>query len=376
MVKRKLLIVTDSFLPRWDGVARFLDDFLPGLDKEFEVKVIAPKYRGKEPEYNGVDVNYIQTYDFTISDYSPPKPARTKIKELIEWCDLVFVQTIGLLGGYAILQGRKNKKKVIAYTHSLEWELVSKSISRNILLKKAISKVALDYARYFYRRCDLLIIPGQEFAKKLDEKDIDVPTKVATLGTNINHFKPTKNKSNAKKKLGIDSSKIVIGTVGRIGKEKDLGTLKKAFELVSKKRQDIILMIVGSGNPDEEKKLSGEGIIKPGRLDDVVPYLQAMDIFALPSLTETSSLSTMEAMATGLPCIVTPVGHIPKYVEHGKNGIMFGRGNVEALAVKIEKLICAEDRRAQMGELARESIVKNYSVDKTRKRIIDILKQE
>ena len=104
---KKLLIITDTFLPRWDGVSRFLDNLIPLLSKQFEVTVIAPKYKGIPPEYEHAKIVFIPIHSFSIGDYAPPKRKILTLKKEVDACDIIFTQTIGLLGSYGISYGKK-----------------------------------------------------------------------------------------------------------------------------------------------------------------------------------------------------------------------------------------------------------------------------
>ena len=107
--------------------------------------------------------------------------------------------------------------------------------------------------------------------------------------------------------------------------------------------------------------LRGEGIERFGRSDNISKYLQAMDIFVLPSLTETSSLSTMEAMSCGLVVIATPVGHVQHYIQDGTNGYLFNKKDVRMLSARIEYLIHNQQKFKEIGKEARKTIVQDYS---------------
>jgi glycosyltransferase involved in cell wall biosynthesis len=110
-----------------------------------------------------------------------------------------------------------------------------------------------------------------------------------------------------------------------------------------------------------------------GLKEDVVPYLQAMDIFVLPSLTETSSISTIEAMSTGLPVVVTPVGILKEIIEKEKNGFLFPKGSVDSLVQVLDRLIADENLRKTAGRNARITIKNHFSWVKTSRKIKDIL---
>jgi len=181
------------------------------------------------------------------------------------------------------------------------------------------------------------------------------------------------SKYGAKKTIKIMPNKKIIGFCGRIGREKDLPTLIRAFKKIRIHQKNIVLLIVGTGIEEEVGK--DIHMIVTGAVSNVVPYLQAMDIFVLPSLTETSSLATMEAMSVGLPVVVTPVGMIREYIEDGKNGLIFPRGSASSLYEKLEGLLADEKLRASLGREARRTIKIRYQWIITAKKIRLILEK-
>jgi len=365
---KKLLITTDCFLPRWDGVARFLSELLPSLKNHFDVTVIAPKFQGKFQKIHGVKIIRMPLMRLRFGDIYFSWFNFKEVRKHAEKADIIFNQTIGPIGISSILAASKLKKPVISYVHSIEWELTAKAMKR---FKNEIWHAVRWMARKLYNKCSLLILPSKIVEDILTENKITAKKKVVKLGINTDKFNPPVSKALAKKKLKINPEKIIIGFSGRIGREKDIPTLVNAFRKLEKKNKNVQLLIVGEGI---DEQLKGENIILPGSVNNVNDYLKAMDIFVLPSLTETSSLATMEAMATGLPVIVTPVGSIPEYVVHNKNGLVFSRGDVSALYRYLKRLVHDETLRAKLGNEARKTIIKDHKWSETAKEIINVMK--
>lgn len=369
---KKLLIATDSFLPRWDGIARFLSELIPRLKEEYKITVICPDFGNVSVE--GIEIIKIPLFRFKIGDFTPARFKPGLIKEQCKKVDIIFAQTIGPIGALAIWYGKKNKKPVISYIHSLEWELVAKSVALKGLREIFIYNLIKCIEYILYNKCTLLIAPSLEIAEILSWQKIKTNKTVIHMGVEINKFVPGKNKAEAKIKLGINPEKKVIGFVGRLAKEKDPKTLYRAF-IRLKKKSNILLLIVGSGVRElEELFKNKENIICIGSTNRVLDYLQAMDIYVLPSLTETSSLSTMEAMSCGLAVIVTPVGYVKEYIKEEFNGLFFHKENSYSLSKKIEMLLNDDKLRHKLGINARKTIEEKYSFDKTVEEIKKLLR--
>jgi len=366
-MKKKLLISTDSFLPRWDGVARFLAETIPKLSKTYDITVIAPRFQGTIPKFKGVKIVRMALSGMQFGDYPPAKYDYKKVETYVKESDIIFNQTIGPIGFAAIRAAKKNDVPVVSYIHSIEWELFSKAMKRFVKIVHFSSKL---YARYCYNRCKLLLIPSKDVERTLKQNKIRTDTQVTKLGTDVAKFIPPVDKKKAKRAVGIHPKKTVIGFCGRIGREKDIPTLYNAFRKLRKFHTGLKLLIVGSGfRETEEALMHDKDIMLTGSKDNVVPYLQAMDIYVLPSLTETTSISTLEAMSCGLAVVVTPVGYVKRYVKEGINGLFFPKKNSGILAKKIDMLINSEKLRERLGEAARTMIIDKFNWDKTAKEI-------
>ena len=155
---------------------------------------------------------------------------------------------------------------------------------------------------------------------------------------------------------------------------KDLKTLFRAFIRLRRDFDNIKLLIVGDGVESIcDMFKNKEDVIYAGKQDNVIPYLQASDIYVLPSLTETTSLSTLEAMACGVVPICTHVGLIKHYIKHEVNGMLFKKRHVYMLTKRIEKVLNNPKLAKDMGNNARKTVKEKFNWDKTAKKIKDLL---
>jgi glycosyltransferase involved in cell wall biosynthesis len=339
------------------------------MQHAFDITVLCPRFEGKIDDFPGITVVRLPLLPFNFGDIKFASFKRKIVRQLVSEADIVFNQSIAPVGMMTIKEASKQGVPVTSFIHSVEWELAAKSIK---YLRRASMMIVKRMARGLYNKCSLLMIPGDDITVLMQNNGVQTRTSKVTLGVDVDSFVPAESKELAKRRLKIDPAKTVIGFCGRIAREKSLPTLQAAFDTVHKEHPDTLLLIVGEGLRNELRK--DDNVIITGKVDNVVPYLQAMDIFVLPSLTETSSLSTMEAMACALPVIVTPVGNIPDYVSHEKNGWFFARHDTEDLSRKITYLIEKPELRSKLGVAARMTIERFYRWENTADKIVKLLK--
>jgi len=364
--KKKLLIATDNFLPRWDGIARFLSEIIPRLAAHYEITVIAPDC-GTYEDPNIKLIKIPLTKLFRVGDFRIPSIKISIINEAVRSSNIVFSQTIGPIGYFAIKAAKRYKRPVAAFIHSIEWDLVPKAMD-NALLKKYSRILAKVVARKAYNRCSLLIMPSNSVSDTFAWNNVRARTEIVNLGVDTQKFRPLENidsRKDLRAKLGIQEDDIVLGYHGRIGREKDLMTLLRAFTRLQLYRPNIKLLIVGDGIESIKKSLSRKNVLLVGSKNNPVPYLQIMDIYCLTSLTETTCLSMLEAMACGLAVVSTEVGFIKSYIRNNVNGLFFDKQNPYHLAKQIERIINDPVLKKRICENARKTVVERFSWDKT-----------
>jgi glycosyltransferase involved in cell wall biosynthesis len=167
------------------------------------------------------------------------------------------------------------------------------------------------------------VIPNSEGLRKLAGKTLKREFTVIYNGIDTEQFKPPETKE--------FSDKVQLVSTGRLIERKGFDHLIDAL----KGLDDFELTLIGEGNLEDELKEQAKKnkvrVSFPGRIEheDIPGYLQEADIFVLPSLNEGMSNSLLEAMACGLPVLVTDVGGSKELVKD--NGFVVKKGSVKAL---------------------------------------------
>jgi len=323
MVKKKILFVSDTFYPRVDGIVRFMDETYKHLKNDFDIKFLVPRLEGGEEMIASrkLDVIYTPTFKFTIAEFKPSRPVNKTIKDAIDWADVVFVNTPGGPLGASTVYSASGKKKLIGYAHTIDWELFPFAIGR-----KSVGRILKPLFRRIYSKLDIILVPDNLIVAKYKKAGIKSEFKVVPLNADQTRFKENLfDRLRVRKDLGI-TGKFVVGFHGRLSKEKNIRLLVDSFKQFRKKYPKSSLLVLGDG--PERDKVKGEGIISTGFVSDPEKYLRAMDVYVLLSKTETSALSLMEAVSTGVPVITSDAGLIPTYVT-ARRGIVLKKSQLK-----------------------------------------------
>jgi L-malate glycosyltransferase len=197
--------------------------------------------------------------------------------------------------------------------------------------------------------------------------------KIAVIdnGIVLDRYKPTNDLGGSRARLGLDPARLYVGNIARFHPVKDQVMLLRAFARVATARDDVDLLLVGDGPLRETLRdlaLSlgiHDRVRFLGIRADVPDILPALDVFALTSLSEAASLTLLEAMASGVPVVVTAVGGNPELVRNGIDGICVPRGDVGATARAILQILGDPTSASKMGRAARERVVERYQLDAT-----------
>lgn len=168
-----------------------------------------------------------------------------------------------------------------------------------------------------------------------------------------------------KQELGIDRQSIV-SMASRVAPQKDIDMLIKVATLLSEKRNDIIVLMLGDGPQvdyyrDLVKKRKLNNILFLGYRNDVESIIHVSSVCVLCSKHEEGvSNSIMESLADGKPVIATESGGTNEIIISGENGFIVKPGDAETMSDKIEFLVDNEEERLRMGKRAIEIINEKF----------------
>ncbi len=181
-------------------------------------------------------------------------------------------------------------------------------------------------------------------------------------GVDFSIFYPPKKRKNSKK--------IKFIFVGRLVPVKNVPFLIKAFNEAYKDFSEMELLIVGEGESERElKKMVSSDIKFLGFLNEkeLSKVYREADVFCITSDYESFSIVTIEAMASGLPVIVSNRGYLPNLAKD--SGLIVEKDNIDSLKRAILKLAKDEKLREEMGKRGYEKVKKRYDWDESAKRV-------
>ena len=147
--------------------------------------------------------------------------------------------------------------------------------------------------------------------------------------------------------------------------------LIRAFAQIASRHSEVDLLLAGDGplREDLQRQVSELRIEDRVRFlgvrSDVPKLLQAVDVFALTSVSEAASLTVLEAMATSLPVVVTNVGGNPEMVRHEVEGLLVERGDADACATALHRLLDDPSLARRLGDAGRRRVEERYRLEQT-----------
>jgi glycosyltransferase involved in cell wall biosynthesis len=288
-----------------------------------------------------------------------------------------------------ILKLARREKPDVLYSYLPEANLPAillKPVCRSLGIVWGVRASNVDLPRYdwtarwlFQAECLLSRFPDLIIVNSLAGRDYHLQhgfpgTKLAVIANGIDteRFKPDKRaRALVREEWGISDNERLIGLVGRIDPMKGHQTFLQAASLLAGRAQEVRFVCIGDGPEpycSQIKALAqnlglGEQLIWAGARNDLPTVYNAMDILSSASAYgEGFSNVVGEAMACGVPCVVTDVGDSARII--GGTGIVVPPGNPEEMARAWQTMLkILRDRQDHIGQRARARIVGKFGVD-------------
>lgn len=421
----KIAIFTDTYLPEINGVVTSIDAFTRDLAKKgHEILIICPRYKNsKDPRIKNITVRRFAAISFFSNKASRiafPAPL-TVVSAIRKFKpDIIHVQTPMPIGMAGIMIAKTMKIKLVQTYHSyipdfmvylkpsalLNWGSFTENIEKSEFLKqfsnsatskylkrwskevrgdwkdltadikftraitrrrkKLVNSFAWDFTRFIYNNSDLILTPSVALQRELIDNGVKGRVEFQSNGIHSNEFPKKKSYKHKKRILHF----------GRLGLEKRVDVVIKAFAAAAKNDPKLQLDIVGDGPARANlmrlaKRLGvGDRVNFLGFLErkKMVSSLPHYDLFLTASPMETQGLALLEAMSAGLPVVAVDMLAVPDLVYDGECGYLVDDGDWREMAKKIEKLMSSEQQCEQFGK-AGQQVAKGHEFSLMCKRL-------
>lgn len=373
MSRFKVALFTGNYNHIRDGVSLTLNRLVKFLlEHDVDVLVFGPTTDNPEIEHEGtfIAVPSLKLPGRPEYRISRSFPADAK-KELEAFKpDIVHIATPDLLGYKALKWALGNNIPIVSSYHT-HFSSYLKYYKLTIL-----EPFLWKYLGWFYNNCKQVYVPTQSMAEELGKKKIKSCLKIWARGIESDKFSPAKRDETWRQKQGFKPNDVVVAFVSRLVWEKNLELFAEVVKKLIKNNGNTRAMVVGDGPAASEmKKLLPEAVYT-GFLEgeELSRAYASSDLFFFPSDTETFGNVTLEAMASGLPCVVADAAGSKSLVEHGKNGFLAPVENNDEFYDYVKRLTSDKDLRKKMS-LSSLKKASMYSWDVINTKLISYYKE-
>ncbi|MFZ1812709.1 MAG: glycosyltransferase [Candidatus Saccharimonadales bacterium] len=377
----RIVLSSESYWPNKDGGAVFEHRLVSELVAAgHEVAVLAPGQHWRSSiQHDDAGVIYRTpsvVLPFSKRQYRVTYYARSQVRRMMrEFCpEVIHIHTMGILGSCLLRAAQRRGLPVVATNHLMPENLLMSMpswIQKNAWLHRIMWKRIVA----FHERCDIVTSPTPSATALLTRYGLTRPLYAISNGMDTTDYRPANPQESSigvLKDLGIGRRDYVL-YLGRIGAEKRIDTLLEAYATLAHEYPTHDLVIAGKGNRLEalqrrarelgcDDRTHFTGLVTDEQKKSL--YQQAA-LYCITSPAELQSITTMEAMASGLPIIAVDVVALHELCHDGKNGYLIPVDDVEACARKLRLLLNDEARRHKFGEWSREYIIAHHDNRRT-----------
>ena len=274
--------------------------------------------------------------------------------------DIVHVQTPMAIGHAVARATQRHRTRLVVTNHSLP-EITLKNLGGRRGMPPSMHTAVLRSTVSLDRRADAVVVPSASAMQELygtrpfRGKDLIA----ISNGVDTDFFSPAPAREGQPSHPDAAHEPTVL-FVGRVDQDKDIGTLLRAISLIPREH-GVHLRIVGDGKyMNEARSLVArlgvsDRVVFTGWLDqeDLLEEYRAAATFCLPSIYETQSIATLEAMAVGLPVVVSDGGAVKDLCAHGVNGYVCRGGDPQSFATELDTICSTPGMSDAMGGQSR-----------------------
>lgn len=353
LVSPRVALFTGSYNHIADGVALTLNRLVAHLESQgAEVLVFGPTIPDPPIQHNGTLVPVPSWSAPGRPEYRLsrgfPKALQERLRAFKP--NLVHVATPDILGYKALRWARRNNVPLVSSYHT-HFTSYLKYYNLSFL-----ESTVWRYLRWFYRQCEQIYVPTPSMKAVLEAHDIHDGLLLWPRGVETERFHPDKRSLDWRRSLGIADDDVVVTFVSRLVWEKSLDVYADVVDGLTAQGIKLRALIVGDGpaRDELEQRLSDAIFVGYQKGEDLARAYASSDVFLFPSETETFGNVTLEAMASGLPCVCADATGSNALVRHDETGFLAPPRTSHMFISYTSRLVQDAALRQSMGIAARQ----------------------
>ncbi|MDZ7690094.1 MAG: glycosyltransferase family 1 protein [Balneolaceae bacterium] len=369
MNELRIALFTGNYNHIRDGVSLTLNRLVDFLQRQgIEVLVFGPTIEepaidhvGELVQVPSVPMPGRPEYRLTIGF---PDSAQQRLEEFD--ANLAHIASPDILGFSALRHAQSKNIQIVSSYHT---HFTSYLKYYNL---EMLEILAWKYLKWFYNQCKHVYVPSPSMADELNEKGIKEGVRIWARGVNTEQFHPDKRDMEWRRSIGVGEDEMVVSFVSRLVWEKDLQTYVDSIKKLKQTDLNIKALVVGDGPAKEELEQMLPEAHFTGFItgDELARAYASSDIFLFPSDTETFGNVTLEAMSSGLPCVVANATGSKSLVVSEVNGFLVPPRNTVEFAKSVRTIAEDEQLRKRMGKTARQKALA-YSWDNVNQKLLE-----
>jgi glycosyltransferase involved in cell wall biosynthesis len=359
----RVLLVTGEFPPDVGGIASHVAELARALSPQLpDIEVVHPRSLwGPAPAWDGA-VCPVHRPGVIMAEpaYQPMLHTWLSRKLKRQPVDVLHVHGV----------------RPLASTRGLPAKTVFTNHSSGFLARLHASSARKRRTARLLEHVDYVVAPSDELVDAARAFGYRGPARMISNGVDAERFRP--GGSSFRQEHGIGEDEVVILLARRLAEKNGVTDFARALRHLTPNS----FRVVVAGDGAERAKMSailGEAnlldrVMFLGAVpnSDMPPVYRAADISVLPSLAEATSISGLEAMATGVPLVGTRVGGIPAIIADEETGLLVAPQQPEKMAAALGRLISNRELRARLGSAARARVEREFSWKNIALRTIDV----
>lgn len=325
MKRIKVAFFAEILVEDFDGASRTMFQLINRIDPEvFEFLFICGLGPGLLRGFECFRIPSVTLPLNTTYKMAVPFLVQQELREKLSHFDpdIVHIATPSWLGNFALKHAKQALVPVISIYHTHFISYIDYYFKYTPFLIEPVKQRLAESQQAFYNQCDVVYVPSQSICVELLQMGIaQRRMKIWKRGIDAALFSPAKRDPGLMRELTGNNHPTLL-FASRLVWEKNLETLFRIYDLIQKQNIKCNFVIAGEGIARKACELRMKSAIFTGKVSHEklsVLYASA-DIFVFPSVSETCGNVVLEAMASGLPCIIADGGGSKDFIKQGFNG--------------------------------------------------------